>query len=226
MMTWVIIVILVLLVGGIIFISSQSSPAQKPRIQFLKELADFWEGKLEALPGDPDSFQIHFNFEGRDFVFEDILEKGFKDKVNRVSLKTTTSTNVDLYFTQKEQKSVQMKTMIVSDIPDEPLKDIEKLNLPSGLKELNPHTNNFKLVNNLFEDAKTAAILTQFKNVDARGYSKMPLKIRQGVIILEFYTEGWVARPHISALYNNVSSLEKYLEKIVDLAKRLEGLFQ
>lgn len=224
MMTWIIILIFFLLVGGIIFVSSQSPSTRKPREEFLKELASFWEGELKALEGGADSFQITFNFKGRKFIFEDIIEKGFKDKINRVVLKAATSTGLDLYFTQREQKSVQMKTIIVSDIPDEPLKEAEKINLPLGLKDFNAHTNNPRLLNKIFEDTKTTAILTQFKNVDIRGYSKMPLRIQEGSIILEFYTEAGLSKPHVSTLYSNVSSLEKYLEKFVELAKRLEGL--
>ncbi len=223
MLTGIIVFIVILLVGGIILLNGESSSKHKPREEFLKELADFWEGELKPLGTQEESSQVHFVFDGRKFIFEDVEEKGFKDKINKAYLKLPVATDFNLYFTQKEQKSVQMKTIIVSDIPEEAIKEGIKINVPEELKDFHVHTNNPKLSNKIFENVKARRILARLKNRDARGYPSIPLRILSGVIILEFYAEGSI-KPRLHDLHHNVSALEHHLKVLVDLAKTFESL--
>lgn len=222
MLTGIIVFIVILLVGGIILLNGQSSSGHKPREKFLKELADFWEGELQASGSQEESSKVHFVFDGRKFIFEDVEEKGFKDKINKAYLKLALATDFDLYFTQKEQKSVQMKTIIASDIQDEAVKEGVRINTPVELKDFYVHTNNPKLSNKIFENVKVRRILDRLKNRDARGYPSIPLRILNGVIILEFYAEGSI-KPRLHDLHQNVSALEHHLKVLVDVAKTLES---
>ena len=223
MLTGIIIFIIIGLIGGIISLSSQATPGHKSRKEFLTELSDFWEGELKPLEGQEESFKVEFNFEGRKFIFEDVEEKGFKDKINRVYLKLPTALDLNLYFTQKEQRSVQMKTMIVSEIPDEPIKEDTKVNVPKELKDFHVHTNNPRAANKILEDLKARRILARLKNMDSRGYPSIPLRILGGVIILEFYAEGSI-KPRLSQIYHNISALEHHLKTLFDLDRVLETL--
>ena len=117
-MIWVIIIV-VLLVAGILFLSSHSPIKKKSREEFLEEVAKFIEGKLEKAQGQEGSYQINFNFEGQHFLYEDFEDKGFKEKLNKAYIKSQTSTNLTLAFTEKERKMrILSDVFIASNIPD------------------------------------------------------------------------------------------------------------
>ena len=77
-MVWIIIIVLVFL-AGIILLNSNVPSREPTREQFLRSMEKILEGKLRPVEGQPENFQIDFFFEGQAFVYEDVIDRGFKE---------------------------------------------------------------------------------------------------------------------------------------------------
>lgn len=223
-MIWFIIIVGCLLVAGIVFLSSQSVSTEKSREEFLREVAKLIDGKLEALAGQEGCYQILFNFEGQHFTYEDVEDKGFSGKLNKAYLKAETATKLVLSFTEKERKTkILSNIFIASSIPDEPIKENKKVNVPEALKSFAVHTNDIAMTNRFLEDAKVVDVLCQFKNSDPRGFLSLPFKIVDGVVMLEF-SSSHRFKPNLPMLKSNVHLLENYLDQLLIIIAKLNHL--
>jgi len=221
----ILILIFVILVAGIILLSGKSPlKKKKTREQFLQELAEFLEGTLEPIEDDDysNSFMIRFKYSGEDFVFEDIEKKGFKDKVYIAYLRVTAQSRLTLTFTEKERSTkIRTDIFIASDISSQQAERTVQLQVPKHLKDLKVFTNDATAANELFENGKISSIFKQFKSKDSRGYSLMPIEIVEGVVTLEFYSEKML-KPNLSILYDNVTSIDGFLDKLVLFVHELQ----
>ena len=68
MWIWIVAVALVLL--GIFLFSSNPIFKPKSREQFIKDIAQFVEGRIEPIPEKGNSIRINFTFENEPFVFD------------------------------------------------------------------------------------------------------------------------------------------------------------
>jgi len=225
-MNVLVILIVVVLMAGIILLSGKS-PLKKRRTrkQFLQELAEFLEGTLEPIEDDiySNSFRIRFKYSGEDFVFEDFEKKGFKDKVYIAYLRVTAPSRLTLTFTEKERLSkIRTDIFIASDISSQQDGRTVRLQVPKHLNDLNVSTNDIAAANKLFEIGKISSILKQFKGMDSRGLSFMPIEIVDGVITMEFYSEKTL-QPNLSTLYNDISSIEDYSNKLMVFVRNLHN---
>jgi len=221
-MNWIIIgFVIVSLV--LIFILKGNLPNKiRSRDQFLKEIEKFVDGRLEPISDQPNSFRIIFNFEGQEFVYEDLESLGFKDKVYKTYLKLKTPSKLTLSFTEKKSRNVEKNKVRITSALEEMAQRHTKVHLPKELeKNFNVNTNNAVQTNLLFRDKKAANVFVAFKNFDASGHPFMSLKIISGFIILEFHPSGTL-HPRPLSLQISLQSLEEYLDKLLIVAKQLK----
>lgn len=222
-MTWFLGLVILLLIAGIILLKSGHSPLKKTsREESLQSLAKFVEGRLEPMAGQTGGFRIRFTLEDQEFIYEDVPEKGFGESAYKGCLKAETGRPFSLMFTEKERGGMaRLKLIIPSQIPDEPSQAGAKLDVPESLKDLNIHTNNPAAANKLLGDRKVLSFFTELKNIDNRGHALMPFKIMDGAVILEF--QSLPARhPSLQALYNDISVMDVYLDKLLVFIKKLK----
>ena len=221
-MTWLIVLLIVILLAGIILLNRETQSEEKSREQFLKNVEKFVYGHLEPMENQLNSFRVPFDFEGKEFIYEDLLVKGFKENVNKGYLKAKTHSKLILYFTQKEPKtSIRGDIFIASEIPDERLPEDIKVETPKGLESFKVHTNDPVLTNELFGDPRIVRILTDFKN-KIKGTDLIPLRISEGVVILEFFPFPNL-KPNLFSLHSNVSAMEDYLLLLARIVEKIDG---
>ena len=217
------ILVVVLLLVGIIILSGPSQLKKRTREERLQDLAKFLEGTLEPIEdeGYSNSFRIRFKFSDEDFVFEDWEKQGFKDKVYMAYLKVKTPNCLTLNFSEKERSTkIRTDIFIASDVPSQQIGRTVQLQVPKHLNDLNVSTNDTTAANELLEVGKISSIFKQFKNKDSRGRSFMPIKIINGVVTLEFYSDK-ILKPNLLTLYSDISSIDGYLNKLMVFVREL-----
>lgn len=222
-MVWIVIIVCVLL-AGIILLNSNVLSRKPTREQFLQSLEKLLEGKLRPIDGQPGGMQIDFFFEGQQFVYEDVPDRGFKEEARKGCLKTRVHTDFTLYFTEKPRSTtIKTDVFISSQIADGPVRPDVSVVLPPSLKGLNVQTNHIRLANKLLANAKILDILLEFRNVDSRGYPSMSWKIVDGLMILEFHPAGGKI-PNYHDLLGRISSIEDYLEELAKIVRFFKEL--
>ena len=222
-MIWIVIIVFVLL-AGIILLKSNIVFRKQTREQFLHSLEKLLEGKLRPIEGLPGGSQIDFFFEGQPFVYEDVIDRGFKEEARKGYLKTRIHVDFSLYFTEKPRSTtIKTDVLISSQIPTGPTRPDAWVVLPPSLKGLNVQTNNIRLANKLLANAKIVDVLLEFRNVDSRGYPSMSWKIMDGMMILEFHPAGGKI-PNYHDLIGRVSSVEDYLEELAKIVRFFKEL--
>lgn len=216
-MIWVILLTIALLAGIILLNSGMFHP--QTREQFLHSLAKFLEGTLRPLAGQPDGFAIDFTFEGRRFIYEDLLDRGFQGDQRKGYLKTRVHDDFTIYFTEKPRSTtIKTSVIIASQIPNEPMRTDATVVVPAALKGLDVQTNNNRLANKLLADHKVVEVLRGFYNVDSRGFPSMAWKILEGTMILEFHpAQG--REPNYQTLAARISCAENYLEDLLKVVR-------
>jgi len=218
------ILIVVLLLVGIIILSGPSQLKKRTREECLQDLAKFLEGTLEPIEdeGYSNSFRIRFKFSDESFVFEDWEKQGFKDRVYTAYLKVKTPNPLTLNFSGKERSTkIRTDIFIASNVSSQQIERTVQLRVPKHLNDLNVSTNDTTVANELLEVGKISSIFKQFKNKDSRGISFMPIKILNGVVTLEFYSDK-ILKPNLSTLYSDISSIDGYLNKLMVFVRELQ----
>jgi len=218
MSVWII-AIIALLVVGIIVLSAQAPPKPKTRAECLERLNKFLEGQLTPLEGYEQGYKITFHFDGTDFVFEDIEEEGFQEKVHKAFLKTKTQTNLTITFTESERATIRSNIVKALEITDKP---IEKLAIPKELKRFKVFTNDIEKTNALFGDPRVLDIFVHYANTGLRGEPSMSLKIQDGWIVLEFFSSVTM-RPNLFDVMQSPAKIESQVINLIRLAKVVEG---
>ena len=215
--------IVIALLAGIFYLEAQSQSKKKPREQFLEELSQALEGRIEPMVDIKNSFRVSFTFNDKNFIFEDIEDEGFRETLYKAFLRVKTDTKFNLSFAEKKVRSVIRPDMIMtSQIPDEPFVPEVKLDLPNQFRSFETLTNNVEIVNKLFKNTKLLPFFLECRNVDSRGWPFMTFKIVDGFLILEFQAFG-SAFPSLSVLYKDVRIMKNYLNPmctIVDILNR------
>lgn len=222
-MIWIVIIVVVLL-AGIILLNSNILSRKPTREQFLQSVEKFLEGKLRPVDGQPENFQIDFFFDGQSFVYEDVIDRGFKEEARKGCLKTRIHADFSLYFSEKPRSTtIKTDVFISSRVPDGPARPDAWVVLPPSLKGLDVQTNNIRLANKFLADPKIVDVLLKFRSVDSRGYPSMSWKVADGVMILEFHP---AARkiPNYRDLTRRISSMEDYLGELSKIVRFFKGL--
>ncbi len=211
------------IIYGIVLLIGLFVKKEKPRTIHLEKMKKFLEGQLEPLERHPNSYKLIFVVEGTEFVFEDIIEEvGFSSNQFKGYLKVQTQSNLTFSFTEKETTKVRTNIVRATEIPAQGV-DIRKVIVPPEFQEFYIHTNSPRRVNALFADDEVLSILKGFKNRDFRGRPSLSLEIKEGLIVLEFHSNR-LLRPHIYQLHDDYSVIEKYVDQLMILVKKLNGL--
>ena len=223
MLAGIIIIFLFLGLLAFVLLSGHAPVKTRTREHFLREVGEFVEAKVEPIPGKPDSFHCDFQFEGQPFSFEDIKESGFGNTLprNKVYLKLKTTSRLNLTFSEREHKAMKGNIIMASQIPEREATEYVNVHVPSALKEFKIHTNLPAKANEFLGDDQVVAILSEFKNVNERGFSSLATRILDGLINLESYPSA-ALRPSLMKIYANTSSLEQYFHKLIVLKQKLE----
>ena len=219
-MTYFIILIIVALLAGIIYFTRQTPLQKETRERFLQKLAELVESKPESIEGVTNSFRINFHYEGYSFIYEDVEEVGFKDKVNKAFLRIDSGSRLNLSFVEKERTTIVHRELFKASEITESAERSNKVYLPKVLKNFEAFTNDPYLTNQLLEDKRIASVFLKFKNTDKRGYAFLSLKLIDGMVILEFHPAATFS-PNILALHNNQALLEDYCDKLMIVVKKI-----
>ena len=224
-MTWILALVVLALLAGIILLSAKSPLRKLTREKFLEELAKFLEGTMEPINDGEDagkSFRILFKFKGEEFVYEDLETQGFKDKVYKTYVKVKTPSKLTLTFTEKKRSTrIRSDIFIASDISTQHINEEASLQVPESLKDLKAFASDISEANKLLEDKKIVSVFKKYKNIDTSGYPFLSLGIIDGVVILEFRSAK-TDKPNISALREDISSIDNYLEQLIMIVRKLK----
>jgi hypothetical protein len=224
-MTWILGITVVAFLAGIILLGAKSPLKRLTREEFLQELTKFLEGAIELIGNEKEdgrSFRIRFKFKGQEFLYEDLESQGFKNKVYRGYLKVKTPSKLTLTFTEKERSTrIRSDIFMASEVSAHYIDAHAFLQVPECLKDLKASTNDTMEANRILEDKKIVSILRKYANIDTRGYHYLSLGIIDGVVILEFSSEK-TNKPNISAIRENIPSIDDYLEELVVFFKKLK----
>lgn len=224
MMTFLLIIIFMGFLFGFVVLSGQlAKPVvfEESREQFLKDMVDFLEGTLETSGEHDASSRISFNYEGSDFVFEDIEMTGFKDVTFKGYLRLQTKTKLTLSFLEKKQKGFKSGSSFRTSHSDNRSLKSEDIVLPKGLDMMSVTTNAPEKVSLLLKDRQVVKILKKFKNKVSRGFETISLKVTNGMLILEF-EEIDTFNPSLSKLRKKPESIEAYVVLLRDLAQKID----
>lgn len=220
-MTFLIVLVAFVLIGGIIWLNRPSPKKVRTREVALQELCQYFQGQMSILEGKDDGIKIDIDFEGYKFVFEDFREAGFVKGSFKAVVKLRVPENYSLNFVEKGEKTtIRSNIILASDIKDDPAKRALRLISPKALEKIQIVTNDTRSTNKLFENSKALKILLSYLNIDARKYPALALKINSGEIILDYQTQPNF-KPNYDILMKNPSSLEDELEKMITLAQSL-----
>ncbi|GEM_PF-1246071 len=223
---WVCLIVITALIGGIIFVANRSSVPKKDRKGRLKELTQLVEGRMEEIPGKRACYRVRFDFEGYAFVFEDLVEQGIENLLNRACLKVSTKAGFSLDFTEKERTlRITADVVIMSEIKDAPVVPKIKVVTPPELGDLEIFTDDPAMVNEFFKQRKVVKIFKAFQNKDNRGFVFNALRIKDGVVMLEFYANS-TFQPNLDIFWHNIYSIEDYADKLLIIARTMDRLVQ
>ena len=216
-MAAVIALIIVLLIAVVIFIEvfSPQANAPKPKEEYLTKLNKYVDGRMEKIEGMTNAYRINFEMDGGQFTFEDVEEKSINSTIDKVFLKINTESKINLFFTERKQRT-QIRTgmVIASDIPERGGEEEVELKVPKSLDMFEVHTNAPALINLLFQNPQVASFLSELKNADQRGSPFIPFKITNGWVVLSFYKES-MFHPNIMELSKEVATIEKYVDPLL-----------
>jgi len=221
-MNFVIFIAVIVVIAAIVVLVVLPDTEDK-RKKYLSGLAHLVEGQMTLIDGTENSFRIQFRYRDRDFLYEDIIEKGFQDhSLHRGYLKLGTQTNLVLSFTERERSSIISSGTQV-DSTTAWRRNLNRSRQAKTLKSFGIYTNNQPFVDALMADDEVVSVFAGLKNVDHRGHPFMALDIREGDLVMRFYSEAGY-HPNLFDLENNVSKIENYLGILMKMADRIRAI--
>ena len=211
--------VMILFFGGIVVLSLKSSNRKKTREQFLEELARFLDGKTEAIEDEAyvDSFRICFKFSGEQFIYEDVLTTGFKEKINKGYMKVKIPNKTTVRFEAKKAlMKIKKDIFLASEVSTQSEQVTYKVQIPKQFEDFGVYADDPMIANSLFEDKKIAGIFNDYKNKDRFGHSFIAMAVIDGFVVLEFYPEE-IFYPSLISLYKDVPSIDNHLNKMMTI---------
>jgi len=191
------------------------------RKNYLAQLAKLLEGQCDLIEGTEDCYRVQFNFRGKNFIYEDIMEEGFQQRrFQRGYLKVPLGINLVLSFTERE-RSTLVENATLRNIGTGWHKNLGNSRSAKKMSAFDIYTNNQGLVDVLMADEEILNMFAGFKNIDSRGHPFMALDILEGYLILRFYSrEGF--KPDLIDLQDNVSRIEGYLDLLSRMVDKIQ----
>ncbi len=196
------------------------------RSDYLRSMAHFFEGQLSAIPENENSFRIQFKYRGYECFYEDIELAGLRAETTSYLgyLKVKSSANLKLTFSEKVRTQIRSNAQSLDEVANSRWGTLQgQVRLPKELAEFHAYTNNPEWANQFFNDSKMLKVFVKYKNRDSRGHPVLSLQITDGVVALEFHSQGQ-SKPSLLELEHNVTCAETYLQELISIAKVLEGV--
>ena len=210
------------IVGAIIFLSRKGVTNKRTREEYLRELADFLEAKVENLSEQENSYKIEFVYQNQPFVYEDIEDVGFKEVHYKAFLKGKTESSLNLSFIERARDAIRSDVQSFAEIASSPWgRTSGEVQVPKALKEFSVLTNHPGKANELLGDEQVVGVFSRFKSVGLRGHPVMSLEIQGGVVLLRFHPPGGL-RPSIFNVQSNVTSIENYMNKLIIVMDKIK----
>jgi hypothetical protein len=216
--------LLFLCLGGIMFVTYRSPVKTRTRDEFLNDLCLYLKGELVPVANSENSFHLNFQYEGLDFVYEDIEGAGFYNKIYSAYLRVKTKSSLTLIFQEPtRQKLISKEVQLASNIIDDGSTQARvKIDIPKSLKGFAVRTNDPLKTNRLLGDAKIADIFNDFQSFDSVGHPFMALSIVEGEVMLEFHPSG-TFNPRPLYLQKNIKTLDDYLSKMAFIVEKIKS---
>jgi hypothetical protein len=211
--------IVVVIIVAIVWLSRGSTEKHTEgmtREEFLKRLEKFTSGKMQPMVGLFGAFQIMFRSDERDFVYEDIEEKGFDKVDHKGYLRVKSQTLFTLLFNTKQGAAILGDSSRLSKGTTLGLN-----NIPASFTNFDIVTNNTAFTNSMFRDPRILRILDGFINEDFRGSTFSALKIQDGIITLEIYS-AHNYQPSMVSLREDMNLFETYVNRLMILVDKIE----
>ncbi len=223
---WIVIIIsLLLLIGGGIYFIKYGPTDKIRRSDYLQAMAHFFEGQLAPIPEHENSFRIHFKYRGYECVYEDIEFAGLSSETTNYLgyLKVKSSQKLKLVFSERSRTQIRSNAQTLEDVSNARWGTLEgQVRLPKELAEFHAYTNNPAWANSFFNNPKILRMFVKYKSRDVRGHPLLSLQIVDGVVGLEFHSQGY-SKPSILVLEHNVTAAETYLQELIFVAQSLEN---
>lgn len=224
-MVGLIIGLAVLFTIGIVYINWKSPEPEKKqasRESVLKSLADFLEAEVNPIENLENSYRINFEFDGINFVYEDLEDVGFQGKILRASLKTKTTKSLTFKFSEntKTRKIINRKIILASEINTDSAPKEFRLIVPKELAKFEVITDDIATANKLMANDFIVKNFLKYKNVDSRGYPSITLRISEGMLILDFHFASGM-EPNLRHIYSNVKHIENVIADIIPVLKEI-----
>ncbi len=222
-MTPYLLFIIFVFIAGILFVCSQLQSKQKTREEFLKQFEEFVGSSFQPIEDQENCFRIVFNFDGEEFVFEDIEKHGFKGNTYKARLKVAMPGKFNMSFIERTADAVKHSSILESTGLDSKIyKQQLHFKMPKELSLFDVVTNNMKLAQEILNDDKIVRIFSEFKNIKGPGYPFVSFRIEDSELILDFYPFEAPFLPNLRFLYSDVASIEDYCQKMLIIVKRLK----
>ena len=222
MNVWLIVLGVVFLATIILLNTNLFGKKVDQRKVYLPALAKFLEAKLEPIPGQENSYEIRFVYDGRPFVYQDIEDRLGKSCIYKVYLRAATSSNLKIDFIERDRTSIRADVQTLDDMKNPWARAAEKVVLPRELQDLTVFTNDHSKANELFANEKIVKIFSQFKN-SSLGRPSISLTVGNGFVVLAFHPPG-DSKPTWNDLYYNASLIEDYLKQVNLVAEAVDAL--
>jgi hypothetical protein len=218
-MMWILGVTLVIFLAGLVLVNGMG---KQSRPQFLKELENFLEGKMEPADDKKNGYKITFSIDGVEMVYEDFPEVGFEDQAFRGCLRCPIGFKYTVNFTEKERKrSLGSGMVTVSDkSTDMALQERVYVKFPEKLNMFNVFTDNVELTNAILFDRECLDLFIKYKNIDATGYPIMSLRIINGEVLLDFHSIGSL-KPSIDEIRSDKAKMDGYIDDVKKLVQKI-----
>lgn len=220
----VIVSIVVLFTGGLIYAGLAFFQKKKTREQYLGELAKFVEGKIEPIENGvyENSFRMQFEYEGQQFIYEDIEKQGFKGKVYFAYLKVKTTSTLTLTISAKDQPlKMVSKIFLASEVSAEKIGSSNPFVTLDFLKDCHVYTNNNRMASRFLGDKKISAIFKKMKNLDSARRPFMPIEIVNGMVTLTFSSDPQF-HPNLTQLMSDVGSISDHADRLLMIVRKLK----
>ncbi len=219
-----VIITFLLFVGIIVYLVNHVPTTKVARSEYLKSMAHFFEGQLVPILENDNSFRIHFKYRGYDCVYEDIELAGLRAETTTHLgyLKVKSNQKLTLTFSERVRTQIRSNIQSLEDVSNSRWGTLQgQVRLPKELSEFHAYTNNPDWANRFFDDPKILKMFRKYKSRDVRGHPLLSLQINEGVVGLEFHSQGY-SKPPLLELEHNVTAAESYLQELIVIVSALE----
>ncbi len=216
-------IVLLVIVGVVAFVlrpKERKTEIEPIRIDYLREMARYYEGRLEPLPTAPDDYRVTFDFEGRTLIFEESGDEGFYGRTERRGLlRICGDGGLSLSLVEKKDSGLRSTAYSMSDLAAGGGLAAGFI-LPKGLDVFQVRTNSLSKAAALLGNPEVAKVFEAYKYRDARGRWGEALEIVKGDLLLHFYAQD--RPPALFEIRNEFHRIEEHAQRLDVVIEELD----